>query len=402
MQTTSEVDDFAPMQALFALQRDAARGQPFPDLALRRDRLRRLATMLQRSEPEFETAIDADFGHRSVHETRIAETFIVEGAIRYALRRLAHWMRPRRASTEIHFLPGRNRLVPQPLGVVGVVSPWNYPLQLSLAPLVGALAAGNRAMLKPSELAPGFSRALAQAIKTQFDPSEVGVVEGGPAVSSQFVSLPFDHLVFTGSTSVGRLVAQAAARNLTPATLELGGKSPAIVDRSADISTAARRIAVGKLLNAGQTCIAPDYVLCPGAMIEPFVEAYFDAVGSLYGFEASNPDYSSIVSDRHHQRLCNLSADAAKKGARVVSRERLPDAWRQARKLPPSIVLATTPDMTIMQEEIFGPLLPVIDCDDANSAIRFINHRDRPLALYWFGSDASARERILARRRRAA
>ena len=251
------------MRDTFLRMRQASRSEIDVSAPDRKDRLRRLLALLDENTETFAGAISADFGHRSTHETRFAEALVVEAGIKLALRRVDHWMSPRRIPTAWHFWPGSNRLIPQPLGVVGIISPWNYPLQLTLAPLVGALAAGNRAMIKPSELVPQFSSVLAAAVGKRFDAAEVAVVEGGPAVSQAFAALPFDHLLFTGSTRVGRLVAEVAAKNLTPITLELGGKSPAIIDRSADIAAAAHRIAIGKLLNAGQTCIAPDYVLCP-------------------------------------------------------------------------------------------------------------------------------------------
>ena len=285
--------------------------------------------------------------------------------------------------------------MPKPLGVVGIISPWNYPLQLTLAPLVGALAAGNRVMIKPSELVPHFSSLLAATVSSRFDASEVAVVEGGPAVSQAFAALPFDHLLFTGSTRVGRLVAEVAARNLTPITLELGGKSPAIIDRSADIAVAAHRIAFGKLVNAGQTCIAPDYVLCPRDAQDAFVEHYFKSVMALYGTDPRNPDYTSIVNQAHYDRLEDLLSDATAKGGRIDMRVEDISDWKALRKFPPCLVLSTTDEMRVRQEEIFGPILPVIPYDQADEAIAYVNSRDRPLALYWFGTDREARDRIL-------
>ena len=284
---------------------------------------------------------------------------------------------------------------PQPLGVVGIISPWNYPLQLTLAPLVGALAAGNRAMIKPSELVPQFSSMLAAAVSKHFDAAEVAVVEGGPAVSQAFAALPFDHLLFTGSARVGRLVAKAAAKNLTPITLELGGKSPAIIDRSADIAAAAHRIAIGKLLNAGQTCIAPDYVLCPRDAQDAFVTHYFKSVTALYGTDPHNPDYTSIITQPHYDRLESLLSDATAKGGRIDMRVEDLSDWKALRKFPPCLVLSTKDEMRVRQEEIFGPILPVIPYDHADEAIAYVNGRDRPLALYWFGADRHARDRIL-------
>ncbi|MFI5011561.1 MAG: coniferyl aldehyde dehydrogenase [Hyphomicrobiales bacterium] len=375
--------------------REASRGDIEAPASVRKDRLRRLLALLDENTGAFADAIGADFGHRSAHETRFAEALVVEAGIKLALRRIDDWTRPRPIATAWHFRPGSNRLISQPLGVVGIISPWNYPLQLTLAPLVGALAAGNRAMIKPSELVPHFSSLLASAVGNRFDLSEVAVVEGGPAVSQAFAALPFDHLLFTGSTRVGRLVAEVAARNLTPVTLELGGKSPAIIDRSADIAAAAHRIAFGKLLNAGQTCIAPDYVLCPRDAQGAFVEHYLASAKRLYGSDPRNPDYTSTINEAHYDRLEGLLSDATSKGGRIdTSVEQLSD-WKAARKFPPCLVLSTTDEMLVRQEEIFGPILPVIPYDRTDEAIAHVNRGDRPLALYWFGTARETRDRIL-------
>ena len=382
------------MADVFQAQRQASRRALNVSAAVRRDRLQRLLALLRKHAGEFEVAISSDFGHRSAHETRLAESFVVEAGLKLALRRLNRWLWPRRIATELPFWPGSNRLMPQPLGVVGIVSPWNYPLQLTLAPMIGALAAGNRVMLKPSELVPRFSGALAAAIAQRFDASEVALIEGGADVASAFVALPFDHLVFTGSARVGRLAAQAAAKNLTPVTLELGGKSPAIIDRSADLAAAAHRIAFGKLLNAGQTCIAPDYVLCPRGEEQRFAQLFFDSVVRLYGTEPDNPDYTSIVTPHHYARLEGLLADAASKGGQVEMRADLA-AWKARRKFPPCLILSPGDSMLAAREEIFGPILPVFGYDNTDEAIAFVNARERPLALYWFGTAARERDRVL-------
>jgi coniferyl-aldehyde dehydrogenase len=382
-------------EASFGVLRAAARGEIDASASVRKDRLRRLLALLDENTKTIADAISADFGHRSTHETRFAEAVVVEAGIKLALRRVDHWMSPRHIKTGLHFWPGSNRLLSQPLGVVGIISPWNFPLQLTLAPLVGALAAGNRVMIKPSELVPQFSALLTTAVSSRFDASELAVIEGGPAISQAFAALPFDHLLFTGSTRVGRLVAEVAARNLTPVTLELGGKSPAIIDRSADIALAARRIAFGKLVNAGQTCIAPDYVLCPRDAQDTFVEHYFKSVLRLYGTDPRNPDYTSIVNQAHYDRLENLLSDATFKGGRIDMRVEDISGWKALKKLPPCLVLSTTDEMQVRQEEIFGPILPVIPYDQADEAIAYVNSRDRPLALYWFGTAREARDRIL-------
>jgi coniferyl-aldehyde dehydrogenase len=377
---------------------ELSRTQPEPKLAERLDRLKRLRAAISENEQRFTQAISADFGHRSSVETSIAETMLVLGEIRHAAKHLKKWMAPRRVSTALQFLPAKNRLIPQPVGVVGIIAPWNYPLQLTLAPATGALAAGNRVMIKPSELVPRFSALLKQVIAAKFDASEMVVTGIDDDVSRAFASLPFDHLMFTGSTRVGRLVAEAAGRNLTPVTLELGGKSPAIVDRSADLAEAATRIAYGKLLNAGQTCIAPDYALVPQDKVQDFAERLRANMLKMFGTDPDNDDYTSIVSDRHYARLEGLVADAAAKGARIMQAAKPGDpAWKSKRKFPPTILVGVTPDMTVMQEEIFGPLLPILGYGDAGEPIAYVNAHDRPLALYWFGKDDAARDEVLAR-----
>ena len=377
---------------------ELSRAEPAPALELRLDRLKRLRAAVAENETRFEAAISADFGHRSTTETVIAEIMLVLGEIKHAARHLKTWMAPQRISTTLQFAPARNRLIPQPLGVVGIIAPWNYPLQLTLAPAVAALAAGNRVMIKPSELVPRFSALLQQVIASKFAPTEMIVTGIDEDIAKAFAALPFDHLVFTGSTRVGRLVAEAAGRNLTPVTLELGGKSPAIVDRSADIDEAAQRIAYGKLLNAGQTCIAPDYALVPEASLQDFTDRLQSHMQHMFGTDPDNADYTSIVSDRHYARLEALVADASAKGARIMQAAHPGDAlWKGQRKFPPTIIVGARSDMAVMQEEIFGPLLPVIGYRDAAEPIAYINAHDRPLALYWFGSDNAARDEVLSR-----
>jgi coniferyl-aldehyde dehydrogenase len=377
---------------------DLSRSEPAPTLEQRLDRLARLRAVVADNEARFEQAISADFGHRSSIETLFAESMFVLGEIKHTVKHLKKWMAPRRIATAVQFMPAKNRLIPQPLGVVGVIAPWNYPLQLTLAPAVGAIAAGNRVMIKPSELVPRFSALLKELISAKFDASEMVVTGIEEEIAKTFAALPFDHLIFTGSTRIGRLVAEAAGRNLTPITLELGGKSPAIVDRSADLAEAAQRIAYGKLLNAGQTCIAPDYALVPENQVQEFADKVQASMRTMFGSSPDNKDYTSVVSDRHYARLESLVADAAAKGARILQAARPDDpAWKSRRKFPPTVVVGATADMTIMQEEIFGPLLPVIGYGDAKEPIAYINKHDRPLALYWFGKDDAARDEVLAR-----
>ncbi len=377
---------------LLALQRQAHAADPAPTEATRRDRLRRLAALLDKHVENFTAQIAQDFGTRAAAEITLTEVVPVRSALRHALGHLRAWMRPRRAATGWMFLPGRSLLLRQPLGVVGIVSPWNYPLLLALSPLVDVLAAGNRALLKPSELTPCFSQGLRLAVAEFFQPEEVAVLTGDATLGQAFCAQPFDHLVFTGSTAVGRLVAQAAAKNLTPVTLELGGKSPVLVDSSCDLGKTLDRLAWGKLINAGQTCIAPDYALVPRPMVSAFVDALRTSMQRLYPVFQGNPDYTSIASDRHFARLQALVADARARGATVLELE----PSNGARQMPPVLLLDVHSGMRVLQEEIFGPVLPIVPYDTLEEAIAYINARDKPLALYWFGTHTAQRDQVLA------
>lgn len=384
------------MQRVFERQRAAFLADMNPPHATRRERLERLLAMTERQTDAIAAAVSEDFGHRSRHETLLAEILTTGATIKHARRHLKSWMKTRRAPTALHYRPGYNRLMRQPLGVVGIVSPWNYPYQLSIGPAVAALAAGNRVMLKPSEYTPHLSELLKRIVAETFGEDEFAVVTGDASVGKAFVDLPFDHLLFTGSTQVGRQVAQAAAKNLTPVTLELGGKSPAIVDEDADLDLAAPRLTFGKLLNAGQTCIAPDYALVPRGRVDEFAAAVGKSIARLYPRLAANPDYTAIVSDRHYARLRALLEDATAKGARVIELNPANEPLDpEQRKFAPALVLDATDSMLVMQEEIFGPILPVMAYGGLDEAIRYVNHRDRPLALYWFGNNAAHRDRVL-------
>jgi coniferyl-aldehyde dehydrogenase len=384
-------DDGRGLDARLAAARAAFAADPFPSAAVRRDRLARLLDVVD-DERAFVAALDADFGHRSAHETRLTELYVVGAEARHAQRRLARWMRSRRVPTPLRLWPGHARVMPQPRGVVGVISPWNYPVQLALAPVIGALAAGNRVLLKPSELTPATSALLAQRIAARFAIDEIAVIEGDARIGAAFARLPFDHLFFTGSTAVGRAVARAAAENLVPVTLELGGKSPALFDETADFARLAPRLMAGKLLNAGQTCIAPDYALVPRARVDAFVLAVRTATASLYPAERRSTDYTTIVDDRHHARLRALVDDARTRGASIVT---LGEATGHPRHFPPTLVVGATSDMAVMREEIFGPLLPVEAYDGLDDALRRIRARPHPLALYWFGGDDRRLARVL-------
>ena len=366
-----------------------------PSVQSRRDSLHKLATMLVNNKDAIIEAIRADFGNRSAHETELLEIFPALSAIKDARHQLGGWMRPKRSWASMWFLPARIELRPQPLGVIGIIVPWNYPILLAIAPLVGALSAGNRVMLKMSEFTPRTGQLLTDLIGNTFSSDQVSVVNGEANVAEAFSQLPFDHLLFTGSTNVGRHVMRAAAANLTPVTLELGGKSPAIIGPECDIAEAAEKILFGKCLNAGQTCIAPDYVLLPRGQESAFIAAAKITVAALYPTLGNNPDYTSIVSRRHLERLQDNLADAASKGASVVPLAGTTEALDVAQKLAPTIVHHVTAEMRVMQEEIFGPILPLVSYDTLDNAIRYVNDHPRPLALYYFGRDGQHIERVL-------
>ena len=336
--------------------RTAQRADPFPTPEQRRDWLERLERVLSEGAPRFVRAIDADFGGRSRHETLLVEVMASLEAVRDARRRVASWMRPRPVRPSSYFLPGRAWVEPLPLGVVGVIAPWNYPVNLLLAPLVGALAAGNRAVLKPSELTPRTAELLGEALRERFSADELAVVEGGADVAAELTHLPLDHLFFTGSTAIGRKVAMAAAENLVPVTLELGGKCPAWIHPDYPLARAAERIALGKLFNGGQTCIAPDYVLVADGKDESFAAALETAALRAYPDLPATSDYTSIVNTKHRERLLELLDDAKKRGARLHPIGAAPDPG--SRKIAPTLVLGATMEMKVMQEEISAPSSP--------------------------------------------
>ncbi|MHB1059501.1 MAG: coniferyl aldehyde dehydrogenase [Rhodanobacter sp.] len=388
--------DSQPLTADLQRLRDAQAREPMPPWPLRAQRLRKLETMLREQREAFAAAIDADFGRRPREETDLLEIFPSLSAIRHALGHGRRWMKPRRRLADWLFLPARTELRPQPRGVVGIIVPWNYPLYLAVGPLVDALAAGNRAMLKMSEFTPRFSALFAEQVAKYFQPDEVLVVTGDADVAQAFSALPFDHLLFTGSTAVGHHVMRAAAANLTPVTLELGGKSPAIIGPGARFGHAVERIVFGKLVNAGQTCIAPDYVLLPRARMAEFIELAGATMARMYPQLAQGAQYASIVSDRQYRRLVALRDSAVAAGASV---HRLGDAAEDParRLLPPQLLSNVGDDMAVMREEIFGPLLPLLPYDSLDEAIGYICARPHPLALYLFESDQELVDRVLAR-----
>ncbi|MCK9515442.1 MAG: coniferyl aldehyde dehydrogenase [Ottowia sp.] len=388
------------LTGLFSAQRVAASRHMDVPLSERSGRLRRIAALWNDNRAALADAVAADFGVRGQRLTQLADGLVLDGLLAELRRKLPLWSEPKRARTPLYLRPGRACIQRQPLGVVGIMSPWNYPLQLTLGPAATALAAGNRVLLKPSEQTPQTAELLATLVARYFEPAELAVVNGGADIAAAFAELPFDHLFFTGSTAVGRKVAQAAARNLTPVTLELGGKSPCIIDRScSNLDDAARRIAVGKLLNAGQTCIAPDYLLLPRGREEAFSEAYQREISRLYPEVVGNRDYAAMVGPRQYARQLELVEEARAGGARVddVGPPAMgrPQTDAERRQIRPQLVFDLPAGCRLLEEEIFGPVLPVLTYDALDTVIAYINARARPLALYWFGSDATSRDRVL-------
>jgi coniferyl-aldehyde dehydrogenase len=381
------------LQAALDRQRAGFNAAPFPTAPERQAVLKRLEQLVRANQEAIVDAIGADFGNRSRVETIMSEVLPTLAAAAHARRHLAGWMRPQRRAVGLNFRPASNRIEYQPLGVVGVVSPWNYPIFLTLGPLIDILAAGNRAMIKPSELTPATAALLARMLGEAFPPEEVLVVQGDVAVGRAFTALPFDHLIFTGSTAVGREVMRAAAENLVPLTLELGGKSPVIVAEDFDADRAARSVALGKFFNAGQTCIAPDYALVPSAKAEAFARGVLEAAEAMYPTLNGNPDYTAIISDRHHQRLGELVAEAEAGGATVLRHHDTPRG--NIRHFAPTVVLDPPLDGRLMRDEIFGPVLPVVRVSGTEEAVAFVNKRPRPLALYAYTGDAAAERHIL-------
>lgn len=386
------------MKDMLARQRAAFVHAGPPTLGQRRNDLILLRNAILAKRTEIEAAANADFGHRSRHETAMLEMVALTQGIDYLRRKVRRFMRPARRHVALQFRLGSARVEYQPLGVIGIMAPWNYALSLAVMPLATAIAAGNRAMIKPSEFTPATSELLSTLLADIFPQEQVAVVTGDASVGAAFSALPFDHLIFTGSTAVGRAVMRAATENLTPVTLELGGKSPVIVQKAHARDSTATSIAFGKLANAGQTCIAPDYALVHAEDLEAFAATYDRAVTALYPKGPASDDYTSIINERHHARLAALIDDARAKGGRVVEvGNKSSGASLRPHTVPPLMVLDVTDDMRIMQEEIFGPVLPILTYRDIDEAIDYVNARPRPLALYFYGSNGEHRRRVLSR-----
>jgi len=379
-------------QRIFALQRAAYLRHPYPSLAERQANLAKLERVLVDNADAIADAINRDFGHRAAEETKLLELFGCIDGLRHTRRKLRKWMKPQRRHISVLFATGSNRVIPQPKGVVGIVSPWNYPLFLTVSPLTSVLAAGNRAMIKMAAHSQNLCRLLAELFRAQFAEDEVAILPGVRA--QDFSTLPYDHLIFTGSADAGRTVMRSAAENLTPVTLELGGKSPTIICDDYDVDAAAANILYGKYINAGQTCLAPDYLFVPEGKRDQFVAAAQRIVAQRYP-DINERSFTSIIDDKSYRRLRATLEDAERKGARLVPLVPGASFNDLLRKIPPHLVLDPTDDMVIMQEEIFGPLFPVKTYRDLDEVVSYIAQRDRPLGLYFFTNDKATEQRLL-------
>lgn len=391
--------DKVNMQELLSLQRKSFSGAGYPEVDSRIDRLDRLLTMLKKYDSQICETISEDFGGRAFELSRLADVFLTVEQVKHAITNVSGWMKTEQrppplpagdagATTEIRSMPK---------GIVGIIGPWNFPVHLILGPLVCVLAAGNRAMLKPSEITPKTALLIDEMIGEFFDPTEVAVVLGGAKVSEEFSQLPFDHLMFTGSTTVGRHVMRAAAENLTPVTLELGGKSPVVIDKDVDLSIVAARIMAGKLFNTGQVCVSPDYAFVPEELLRPLIAELEKATSTLFPSIADNPEYTAIVNENHFRRLQHLISDATAAGIETITFNPADEDYEEAanRKLLPRVLLDPPDDSAVMREEIFGPLLPIKSYKQIDEVAKYINAHDRPLALYYFGNNEQHRTQFL-------
>lgn len=387
------------LQKTLESQKQAYLDEGYVSYETRINRLDRALKQLLKYQDELCAALISDFGHRSIAHSKLTDIAAGVGPITHAKKHLKKWMKKEKRKTmfPLGLLGASSRIEYQPLGVVGIVSPWNFPINLTFGPLASALAAGNRAMIKPSEFTPATSEVMKKMIEEVFDETEVTVITGGPEVGAAFTRLAFDHMIFTGATSVAKHVMAAAAKNLVPLTLELGGKSPVLVSRSADLEQAADRIMFGKTMNAGQVCLAPDYTFVPEENRDQFVELLMTKASEMFPTIKDNDDYTSIVNERHFQRLNSYIEDAKAKGATIIEINPANEDFSNQphHKIPPTLVLDATDDMLIMQEEIFGPLMPIRTYKDYKEAIQYVNSKPRPLGLYYFGHDRSEEEYTL-------
>ena len=386
------------MQHTLEKQKIQSRRQIYPSLSMRIDRLDRMLDMMLEYQTQIPEALSEDFGHRPEMLTKFAELAATFDSIHFIKKNLKSWMKPerRKATPPFNLFGAKAYIQYQPVGVVGIISPWNYPFNLTFGPLAVVLAAGNRAMIKPSEYTPRSSSLMKSMINKYFDADEVEVFPGDASVGQEFSSLHFDHLLFTGSTSVAKKVMEAASKNLVPVTLELGGKSPAIIGESADLKKASDRIWNGKLMNAGQTCIAPDYVYVKEEVLGDWMEATNNSISLMYPSIFDNDDYTSVVNEGHYARLDGYIEDAKNKGADVIEIDPANESEKSHNKMMPTIILNATDDMWVMQEEIFGPIMPVKTYNQIDEVVDYINLHERPLGLYYFGNKKSEEEFVMS------
>lgn len=389
----------ADMQAILDRQKAAYIAEGVVTAETRIDRIDRAINILKQHGSKLSEAMAADFGHRSLDQSKLTDIDGAIGPLEHSKKHLRKWMRAekRKVMFPLGIFGARGRIEYQPLGVVGCISPWNFPVQLTFSPLAGIFAAGNRTMIKPSEFTAQTSELMKELFEKEFDIEEVAVFTGGPDVGGAFSRLPFDHLLFTGATSIAKHVMKAAAENLVPVTLELGGKSPVIIGKSANLELAATNIMAGKTMNAGQICLAPDYVMLPEDSRDEFVEHARNSVAKMFPDIKDNPDYTSIVNERHYDRLNGYLDDAREKGANVVAINPADEDFSQQEhhRIPPTLVLDPTDDMKVMQDEIFGPVLPVKQYKDVQETLDYVNSKDRPLGLYYFGDDKAEENKVL-------
>lgn len=396
------VDSETKMQRVLDAQHADYIAEGAVSVATRKDRLNRGVDVLLKHQDRLVDALNTDFSGRSREVTMLTDIAASVAPMKHAIKHVEKWMRGHKRPTmfPLNLLGGRSRIEYQPLGVVGVISPWNFPVNLTFGPLAGILAAGNRAMIKPSEFTPATSEVMAEMISEAWDEKEVAVFTGGPEVGQAFSGLAFDHLLFTGATSVAKHIMAAAARNLVPVTLELGGKSPVIISRDADLQMAAQRIMLGKTLNAGQICLAPDYLMVPEERLAETVDALKSVTAEMYPKLLDNPQYTSVVNERHYQRLNGYLRDLEERGVATTPINPGNEDFSgqtQSYKIPPTLIVNPPEDSKVLEEEIFGPLLPILTYKDFSETIDYVNAHPRPLAAYYFGTNAQEEEAVLTR-----
>ncbi|NVK41458.1 MAG: coniferyl aldehyde dehydrogenase [Oceanospirillaceae bacterium] len=377
---------------VFNNQRIASRKNPYPSLGERLEALDKIDRILMDNQDAICAAVNADYGNRSAQETKLLEISQMVSAVAYHKKHLKKWMAAEKRHVGITFFGAKNKVIPQPKGVVGVVSPWNYPLGLAIGPAIAALAAGNRVIVKMAANSQNLCKLLDKLVSAEFSEDQFAVIPGVSA--GEFTDRPWDHFVFTGSPATGKVVMETASKYLTPVTLELGGKSPTIVAKDFNMRTAAERLLFGKFINCGQTCTAPDYLFLPRESVDEFVKHAKDVLNERYG-SADSKDFTSLIDEKAFERICDTATDATRKGARVVQLVKSGSPNRSERKYPPSVVLNVKDDMIIMQDEIFGPLLPIKTYDSLDEVIEYINAGERPLALYLFSNDKQVQDKVV-------